>query len=93
MPDGKADVGSAVARRPRRAVAVRIVAVALEVELALDHAGSAARLLVDAVHQERALLGVGDARQQQHAHRCEREDRDQQPGTQGDDHVRGERNA
>src|SRR3954470_16573417 len=63
----EADVRAAVAARPGGPVVARIAAVALEVELAVDHAGRVTRLLVDPVHQERPLLGVGDAGQQQHA--------------------------
>ena len=46
-----------------------------------------ASLFVDALEEERALLGVGDPAQQQQADRGEGEQADQQPGPQGDHHA------
>jgi hypothetical protein len=65
----------------------------LAVERAAEHERRVARLLVAALVEERALLGVGHSAGDQHAGGGEREQAGQQPRAQRGDHVRGLRSA
>jgi hypothetical protein len=80
-----------------------VAAVAVPVEKAARHPASVERLaerpgggrqlLVDALQQERPLLGVRDAAEQQQAGRGERQEPGEQPRAQRPHQVRGRRSA
>ena len=93
---GQADPRAAAARRAAAepaAVGFGVLADAALRQRALDRAGAGARLLVGALEQERALLGVGDRGEQQQPDGRHGEHGRDQPRAQGGHHVRGVRSA